>query len=309
MAANRARAVGARLSPWLRASLACVLLAATACKGSGGETRPVERAVIDVPPPSDVDAGGAKLAASPTRPARPRAGSALEAEIADIMNGFTKTTRCDDFDYFPQGGYQNFWCHRPTELTEALLEARAGVPMFLSGPHGGGFNAKAKSDFGHYNPAFVTWLADQVAPRSRDVALVAATQGMYDAMMKPLATVFYLTRVKVEAQPACFTRERDMYKRLLAAKTLPMGYYERWFFFMNPEYCARAARGQMDETYYYRHGMDGGVDGNVVKSVLAFYIRRSIDGTLPDFVRALDEVIAAYQPDLVAKMVPGPRNP
>ena len=279
------------------------------CKGSGADSRPVERAVIDVPNPRAEDAHKNPVAAPVENPPEARTLNGLDKEIVDTMNGFTKSSRCPDFDYFPEGGYQNFWCHRPTSLTAALLEARAAAPIFLSGPHAQGFTAKSKNDFGHYNPAFVRWLADSVAPQNRATNTVAATQSMYDAMMKPLATIFYLTSHKVRTEPACFARERDTYRKLLAAHNLPMGYFERWFFFMNPEFCGRTARGQTNTDYYYQHGMDGGVDGNVVDSVLAFLIRRSIDGTLPDFERALDKVIAAYQPDLAVMTVPTATNP
>lgn len=253
--------------------------------------------MIDVPPQPVVTAN-APHAIEPRR-APVVVENDLARDVADILNGFSRKSECQDFDYFPDGGYQNFWCHRPAQLTLQAIEARASVPIFLSGPHArGAFNSKSKNEFGHYNPAFVRWLADDVAPRSKDSASVQATQTMYDAMMKPLATIFHLTRKKVRAEPACFEREKDAYQKLLAKKRLPEGYYERWFFFMNPEFCPRMAKGQTSDQYYYQHGMDGGVDGNVVKTVLGFLIRRSLDGTLPEFERALDKLIAAYQPDL-----------
>ena len=295
---RRARLVGPGFA---RALTLMVVSALTACRGgAGAEPKPVERAVIDVPKPLPVATEDNAPKALTPKPREPVELTELEREVAEVLNGFTKATQCPDFDYFPEGGYQNFWCHRPTSLTIQAIEARAGVPIFLSGPHArGGFNARSKTDFGHYNPAFVRWLTDSVAPRSKDTQLVHATQPMYDSMMKPLATAFYLTSRKVRAEPACFERERDAYKKLLAAKKLPEGYHEHWFFFMNQEFCPRRARGQNGDDYYYQHGMDGGVDGNVVKSVLAFFVRRSIDGTLVDFERALDKMIAGYQPDLL----------
>ncbi len=258
----------------------------------------MERAVIDVPTQPAASLGAPKVIEPKKTPGL--ADSDLAHDVADILNGFSKATQCQDFDYFPEGGYQNFWCHRPAQLTLQAMETRAAVPIFLSGPHTrGSFDSKSKNDFGHYNPAFVHWLAEDVAPHGKDSASVLATQAMYDAMMKPLATIFHLTSKKVRAEPTCFTRERDGYQKLLVKKKLPEGYYERWFFFMNPEFCPRMAKGQTSDQYYYQHGMDGGVDGNVVKTVLGFFIRRSLDGTLPEFERALDKLIAAYQPDLL----------
>ncbi len=275
-----------------------VLFAFSACKGGGAEPKPVERAVIEVPSQPVASVGAPKVIEPKKTPGL--ADSDLARDVADILNGFSKASQCQDFDYFPEGGYQNFWCHRPTQLTVEAIEARAGAPIFLSGPHARGtFNSRSKTEFGHYNPAFVHWLAEDVAPRGKDSASVQATQAMYDAMMKPLATIFHLTSKKVRAEPTCFAREKDGYQKLLVKKKLPEGYYERWFFFMNSEFCPRMAKGQTSDQYYYQHGMDGGVDGNVVKTVLGFFIRRSLDGTLPEFERALDKLIAAYQPDLL----------
>jgi len=276
------------------------LLVTSACKHQGPDDKPVERAVIDVPTQPSANANGPKV----IEPARktPVGDGDLAHEVTETLNGFTKQSNCPDFDYFPDGGYSNFWCHRPQALTIQAISARAGVPIFLSGPHPSfGFTNTSNTDFGHYNPAFVRWLADEVAPRGRDSASVQATQPMYDSMMKPLATIFHHVSRKIRAEPRCFERERDGYSRLLAQKKLPAGYYERWFFFMNPEWCPRAAKNlNGNDQYYYNHGMDGGVDGNVTKTVLAFFIRRSLDGTLPEFERALDKLIAAYEPDLLA---------
>jgi hypothetical protein len=222
----------------------------------------------------------------------------MEREIADTMVAWQKQSHCPDYDYFPEGGYSNFWCHRPDTLSDRLLEGRAGVSMFLSGPHARGFNATSANDFGRYNPAFVHWLAENVAPDGRNTVFRASTQASYDANMRPLAEVFFWTRAKIARDRACFDREKSLYETAVKGKRLPHGYYERWFFFMNPFFCDRVARGQKGDDFYYDNGFDAGVDGNVTKTAVGFWIRRAIDGTFDEFARALDKLIAAYEPAL-----------
>jgi hypothetical protein len=271
--------------------------------------KPLEPAVLIVAPPP--------VAPAPARPiavSHADAGAAeedltlLQREVAESLLGFTATSLCTDFDYYPEGGIQNFWCHRPASLSVRSIEQRATVPIFLSGPHKNGvLKLDSKTEFGHYNPAFVRWLASDVAPRSRNSAFRAATQSAYDHSMKPLAEVFYRTRVKIRDEPACFAREKNAYAQAIARHALPAGYYEHWFFFMNPEFCKRSA--QTPDTWYFNHGMDGGVDGNVTKTVVGFWIRRALDTTMDAFAEALDKTIAAYEPDLLTNAQVLPSRP
>jgi hypothetical protein len=57
--------------------------------------------------------------------------------------------------------------------------------------------------------------------------------------------------------------------------------------------------GDDDFAFYSKNGLDGGVDGNVVKTVVGFWMRRAMDGTIGTFADGLHEVIAAYEPALL----------
>ena len=148
------------------------------------------------------------------------------------------------------------------------------------------------------------WLVDSAGPGARDSAGRRATQEAYDASLRPLAAIFWKVHAKLEREPDCFKRERDLYAAAITGRRLPERYYERWFFFMNPEFCPRAARGlvsdPMRDRYFYDHGFDGGVDGNVVKTVVGFWLRRSIDGTRDTFAEGLKRLITAYDPAQLA---------
>jgi len=58
--------------------------------------------------------------------------------------------------------------------------------------------------------------------------------------------------------------------------------------------------------YFYKHGFDGGHNGNVVKTCIAFWIRRTIDGTANEFYKGLLKLLKTYDPGLLKADVPAP---
>ncbi|HEY8075461.1 MAG TPA: hypothetical protein VIF62_15155 [Labilithrix sp.] len=219
---------------------------------------------------------------------------AMERALAE----WSSATRCSSFDYHPDGGIQSFWCHRPQSVEVAAIRALSGLPhIFASGPHSGDdLVLDAPNDFGHYDPAFVRWLVDHAGPAPRQSAARAATQPAYDAHMKPLAAIFWKVLQKTQRDAACFAREKDAYADLVAKKKLPKRYYERWFWFMNPYFCDRGLKA--GDAFYFDNAVDAGVDGNVTKTVVGFWIRRTLDGTASTFAEGLTRLVQSYDAPL-----------
>lgn len=229
-------------------------------------------------------------------------GGAGANVLEALLAGVRSKSQCADFDYFPHGGLQSLWCHRGADVTVASIRALAGVDVFTSGPHAGSdLKLDAANDFGRYNPAFVKWLVEGAAPSPRGSAGQQATQPFYDAHLKHLTEIFWKTYEKAKRDDACFMRERTAYQDLVKRKQLPRGYYERWFFFMNPYWCEK---GNRKDQFYYDNAFDAGVDGNVTKSAIGFWLRRSIDGTMDGFAEGLKKLVASYEPELLTPSKP-----
>lgn len=219
--------------------------------------------------------------------------------MESALREWSRTTQCQDFDYFPNGGIQNFWCHRPTRITLASIRGLAGVDIFTTGPHPkDDLTLDSASDFGHYDPAFVRFLVDKAGPSDHGSVAQKATQAAYDANLKPLAEIFWKTYAKSQADKGCFAREKAAYGDLIAKKRLPKDYYERWFYFMNPYFCDKGAAKSFN--FYTDNAFDAGVDGNVTKTVFGFWLRRAMDGTMDTFAEGLKKLIASYEPELMA---------
>ena len=92
----------------------------------------------------------------------------------------TTTNTCDEFDYFPSGGVRIFACHIFSLVSLERIVQVTGLQPFQSGPHTRGLDLRAPGDFGHYNPAFVRFMARHAVPAEHDSASRPVVPGAPD---------------------------------------------------------------------------------------------------------------------------------
>jgi hypothetical protein len=222
---------------------------------------------------------------------------ALEQAVAETWTQLPQTENsCGNFDYFPEGGMQNFYCHVAEYLPYDQLQRWLGQTAFLKGPHSKNkLHLSADNYFGYYNPAFVQAIGERLIPGSQDSAFRLATQSVYDQTVAPLARIHWVTYQKLLKNPEFYHEEVEHYRNLVDQSRLPAMYYEKYFYFMNPAYPQ-----QQDEDVLMGEGFDGGWNGNVVKSATAFWLRRTIDGTADEFATALEKLLRTYDAGFLA---------
>ncbi len=221
-------------------------------------------------------------------PAPAELDAAVRAAWRDIGGS---RSGCEDYDYFPRGGMRNYYCHIMNFMDFRRFVDLIGMPVFAGGPHTAQeLKLDSPNSFGYYNREFVARLHRVVIPGEKDAAFRAATQGTYDGYIRPLARIFYVTYRKLKDNPSYLDREKGEYLRIIRAGNLKPYHYEKYFYFMNPGFIG----SRDDESYLVKHGFDGGWDGNVVKTCVAFWIRRSIDGTAEEFYTGLEKLMKAY---------------
>lgn len=209
----------------------------------------------------------------------------------EVWSGLDRTENtCEDtFDYHPRGGMRIFACHLYSLISYERIVQLSPVPIFVGGPHTeSALVLDAQQDFGRYNPEFVTWMVDYAIPASRDDAFRAATQPLYDTYVRPLTQILRATYEKFQQFPECLARERGNYMTLLEQQALPDGNSEQFFDFLDAGYCSGPDNGDV-------YSMGSGMDGNVVKTAVAFWIRRDIDGTAAEFYRGLVLLRETYE--------------
>ncbi len=223
-----------------------------------------------------------------------------------VWLGLSDTTnQCPSvFDYHPDGGMRIFACHLRTHLSLQRLGELFGKPIFRSGPHTAVEIAYTDGSFGAYDPAFVQWMSDTFVPGAADTALRERTQPLYDTFAQPLARTFELVHRKLYAPQtaACMQSEKALYQQAMSEGVT--GYYERWFGFLAPGFCAQSTPA---EGFVDWEDFEVNENGNVVKSVVGFWLRRSMDGTDELWHAALLKLLGAYDSDWLAELQRGGR--
>ena len=210
----------------------------------------------------------------------------------------TSASQCSDYDYFPDGGMQNFWCHVSKDLSLQFLEQATGQKIYLSGPHAAALKLDDKAEFGHYNPKFVEALSTLVIPSKEDTTFITQTQSVYESHVRPLARIHFITLQKLRNNPECAQKEMQQYKANIKKPEAAQEewYNERWFYFMNAKFCTTAKVDTL-----FDDGFDGGHNGNVVKTATGFWLRRSMDETQSSFATALETLLQTYDAEWLSQ--------
>ncbi len=186
----------------------------------------------------------------------------------------------------------------------ATLVARAPVAPFRSGPHavsasGVDLDLDADRAFGHYDPAFVRWLADAAVPTGPAAVLAAP---VYRRHVARLARVYWLTHADLAAAgfPAS-TPDGPLadYARYLDGGPVPDGMeaYESQDGFSVYAFTDRSER-LVDEI-----GLPVGNEWEIkyeANTAYGFWLRRRADGTHAEWRDALQGLLRAYDADWLA---------
>ncbi len=160
----------------------------------------------------------------------------------------------------------------------------SGVPVFLSGPHGPDrIDFLNESDFGHYNPAFLKWAESQI-PDQPEGAFYYLTQSAFDNYFSEQFRRLALSAAVLEAQPHLLQEGLVIYKPFLDSGDHFSPY-------------VRLAKVGIN----YGTEFNGQYD-DLDKQALAFWIRRSIDGTYDEFQKIVRKIARIYHPELYQKM-------
>lgn len=137
-----------------------------------------------------------------------------EATLIDMWTGLgdafaglagREQEACDESfgTWFADFGVRGLACAAAQVVDPTSFVARAPVAPFQSGPHTATadlvrLDLNAPRAFGHYDPAFVTWLVEHGVPAAGSPARTL-TQPVYDRRVRRLARIYWLTYADLEA--------------------------------------------------------------------------------------------------------------
>ncbi len=185
----------------------------------------------------------------------------------------------------PERGLRGLYAKVRKDAGLSVLENLSGVKVFLKGPHQKGkLKLDAKSDFGRYNPAFVSWLATHGIPGRQDPILRRQLQPVYDKHLRRTARGFYVAYQNLKAQPRRMKQVQTRYLELLEAKKDAGDFLQETF---------------RDDTDRYEKSDHDWYEVNVAHG---FWVRRSIDGTIDEFRIVLARLLKTYDPNFLKEL-------
>ncbi|MEO0605117.1 MAG: hypothetical protein AAF211_27050, partial [Myxococcota bacterium] len=151
----------------------------------------------------------------------------------------------------------------------------------------------------------VRWLGATFLPAVDDAGFRERTQPLYDANVRPLARTMEVVHRKLGTDGDCAAQEDRWYRSAMNevhnfdAHEPPEAYYERWYGFLSAEFCRKARK---DGIYLEYVAVPDDYDGNVVKTVVGWWLRRGIDGTADLWHTQLTKLLEAYDRDWLASL-------
>jgi len=203
--------------------------------------------------------------------------------------------------WFVDFGVRGLACAATFAGSASGLERVSGLTMYRFGPHRvradqagvdqSRFALTDPAGFGHYNPAFVRWLADHFIVGEGNAAARAATQSIYDRRLRRLARVYWVVYSDMAADgfpditPA---GELESYEAYLDA--VERGHAD-------PEGFSVMAFMPLSEGVVQRIGFAVENPYEAIyeaNTAYGFWMRRRADGTVGEFYDGLRRLLATY---------------
>lgn len=214
-------------------------------------------------------------------------------------------------------GFRYMFCPLHDVLGLQKLQSDSRQSVFLpGGPHGSDINFDDKKQFGHYNPAFLNWVEQHIIPENSNDPRSRKLIGLaYDSQIGPLVRALYHTHQILYASPDAARAFLEQYKsaqQSYLATNPKEGYLDprftpgpRSFEEIKSEYEMSLQSGSpMDTGEAFRWLSDYTTvaekdDWYLANTAGGFWVRRSLDGTEPQFFRLVTKVLQAYEPSVL----------
>lgn len=192
----------------------------------------------------------------------------------------TTHTLTDEFDYWPECGIRVTGSHLASLISMEELQKMLPCPLYVSGPHHDGkWDLENDSDFGHYNPKAIQYLADLAEKVVADKNFVAISRPLVDKYLRRQMHIMMVLHDAVyDAGTYDPETREEIFQELLdyQGECYDLSCYV--LDMLNLE----------DDSYVY---------SNIGNQFLYFWARRWSDGTIDQFYQGLSTVFKAYYPD------------
>jgi hypothetical protein len=192
-----------------------------------------------------------------------------------------------DYDYWPYGGLKNLYYRAINFATYPQLVTYFGRSIWLTGPHTNAeLDLSNPTDFGHYDPEFVTWLRSNLRFVLQRPEFVRSTRRAFEKYLLNLALLYYAAYEFLRVNPSVKARLIQDYVQRTSEKTIEPQYYWAlsWIDDLPKDDPITIMMKRLDERF----------DSNRASSAIYFWVRRSIDGTSDLFFSILADALSTY---------------
>gem|GEM_PF-5852874 len=163
-----------------------------------------------------------------------------------------------------------------------ILNTLGAPEPFLSGPHtltNWEVYGSDLTQFGHYNPLFLSWLESNVLPTNKEDPLRVLTQPIYNKAIKHMMRIHAYGLQLLETNP-------ELNQRLLGEYMTIESNHQYWLYNMTKD----AAFELIPEL---------ATTSKNISYAAGFWIRRELDGTKPQFQQLMMKTLAMYDDEFL----------
>lgn len=229
-------------------------------------------------------------------------------EIKDLLiNLDSIPTKSGEGIYWPGGSAHSIITQMLKKISINYVVNQYGKPLFLDGPHTTtAMNFESDSEFGYYDPAFLTWLSEHLNALLSDKAFVKSTELVVDSYLLGTAELFLSTYYYLinnpEIRDEILLDYIEQYQNESLSGNHHRSFYMASFRKENPNWNGET---QSERYIWYYPEATTQFDWIFTKlnedweyvpigTAVLFWVRRSIDGTDQQFLDLLKQFYDGY---------------
>jgi hypothetical protein len=167
----------------------------------------------------------------------------------------------------------------------------AGLPVFRRGPHEDGrLHLTSPHDFGRYNPAFLTWLEENLLPVLEHPSFVTLARPRYKIFLEHIGRTYHKAHLRYANDRAFLKEQAKLYQKENEQRVLGMS--------------------ESNVPFHKRYHLDpdqlvSGENAKHRSEALGFWLRRHLDGTFEQFGRLMVRLLGKYDSEILEKKEKG----
>lgn len=196
-------------------------------------------------------------------------------------------------------GIRDLASHLAPIVDLAKIQSLTEIPVFVSGPHTSRPNLGA-SDFGHYNPKFVRWAAENLIPAAKDPVFREKSQAVYDRYLGEMTRIYWRVGTDLAKDEALLRRLAAEYGAVIdrwKGEDSEAGTNARFEHLHRATYSYAEAAGRGEAWMTSNAPYHAGV-------AMGFWMRRELDGSRAEFMTMIEGLLETYDHEFLARREP-----